>query len=209
MRGFHRNRALSESPTPRYGHPVGGKADRFRPRFHTARDGRVAEWSIAPVLKTGDAQASVGSNPTPSANLFFFKRLKNQLSLWFSAWLSAENPSLIYNSIHFLLWRGWVECFTLVPWHSLFAEPPTISDDEFRTGMFELSMPLAGLSFKAEEAKVRPPFSDKWISKKLLAPGALMGLNREGSDNPFSNDQYWLSTFRRGRPSCPAYPPRH
>jgi hypothetical protein len=30
-------------------------------------DGRVAEWSIAPVLKTGDAQASVGSNPTPSA----------------------------------------------------------------------------------------------------------------------------------------------
>ena len=30
--------------------------------------GRVAEWSIAPVLKTGDVQASVGSNPTPSAN---------------------------------------------------------------------------------------------------------------------------------------------
>ena len=27
----------------------------------------MAEWSIAPVLKTGDAQASVGSNPTPSA----------------------------------------------------------------------------------------------------------------------------------------------
>src|SRR3990167_4969657 len=30
--------------------------------------GRVAEWSIAAVLKTADAQASVGSNPTPSAN---------------------------------------------------------------------------------------------------------------------------------------------
>jgi hypothetical protein len=27
----------------------------------------VAEWSNAPVLKTGDVQASVGSNPTPSA----------------------------------------------------------------------------------------------------------------------------------------------
>ena len=30
-------------------------------------DGRVAERSIAAVLKTADAQASVGSNPTPSA----------------------------------------------------------------------------------------------------------------------------------------------
>jgi hypothetical protein len=31
------------------------------------RSGRVAEWSNAPVLKTGKAQAFVGSNPTPSA----------------------------------------------------------------------------------------------------------------------------------------------
>jgi hypothetical protein len=29
--------------------------------------GRVAEWSIAPVLKTGEPKGSVGSNPTPSA----------------------------------------------------------------------------------------------------------------------------------------------
>ena len=28
----------------------------------------MAEWFKAPVLKTGDAQASVGSNPTLSAN---------------------------------------------------------------------------------------------------------------------------------------------
>ncbi len=30
--------------------------------------GGVVEWSIAPVLKTGEPQGSVGSNPTPSAN---------------------------------------------------------------------------------------------------------------------------------------------
>ena len=29
--------------------------------------GEVAEWSKAPVLKTGDVKASVGSNPTLSA----------------------------------------------------------------------------------------------------------------------------------------------
>ena len=29
--------------------------------------GGVAEWSIAPVLKTGEPQGSVGSNPTSSA----------------------------------------------------------------------------------------------------------------------------------------------
>jgi hypothetical protein len=32
--------------------------------------GGVVEWSIAPVLKTGEPQGSVGSNPTPSANFF-------------------------------------------------------------------------------------------------------------------------------------------
>ncbi len=31
--------------------------------------GGVAEWSIAPVLKTGEPQGSVGSNPTSSAKL--------------------------------------------------------------------------------------------------------------------------------------------
>lgn len=36
------------------------------------RNGRVAEWSIAPVLKTGDVKASVGSNPTSSATTLFW-----------------------------------------------------------------------------------------------------------------------------------------
>jgi hypothetical protein len=31
----------------------------------------MVEWFIAPVLKTGDPQGSVGSNPTPSAMLIF------------------------------------------------------------------------------------------------------------------------------------------
>lgn len=41
--------------------------------------GGVAEWSIASVLKTEEAQASVGSNPTPSAN---FAAGKEDTSLW-------------------------------------------------------------------------------------------------------------------------------
>ncbi len=32
--------------------------------------GGVVEWLMAPVLKTGDPQGSVGSNPTPSAARF-------------------------------------------------------------------------------------------------------------------------------------------
>ena len=32
--------------------------------------GEMAEWSKAPVLKTGDVKASVGSNPTLSAKAF-------------------------------------------------------------------------------------------------------------------------------------------
>ena len=30
--------------------------------------GGVVEWLMAPVLKTGEVKASVGSNPTPSAS---------------------------------------------------------------------------------------------------------------------------------------------
>lgn len=42
-----------------------------------------------------------------------------------------------------------------------------------------LALPVAGLSLKKGEATVRPPFSDHWIKDKLLAPGALDGLNSE------------------------------
>ncbi|WP_444451456.1 tyrosine-type recombinase/integrase [Rhodobacter capsulatus] len=42
-----------------------------------------------------------------------------------------------------------------------------------------LVLPLSDLSFKEGDAKKRPPFSVKWIKEKLLAPGALDGLNPE------------------------------
>ena len=42
-----------------------------------------------------------------------------------------------------------------------------------------LSLPLDGLSFKEGEAVQRPPFSPEWIKDKLLADGALDGLNAE------------------------------
>ncbi len=41
--------------------------------------GGVAEWSIAPVLKTGEPQGSVGSNPTPSASTVSRMSLPNPL----------------------------------------------------------------------------------------------------------------------------------
>ena len=39
--------------------------------------GGVVEWLMAPVLKTGRAQALVGSNPTPSANSILELRFSN------------------------------------------------------------------------------------------------------------------------------------
>jgi hypothetical protein len=44
-------------------------------RILAAAFGGVVEWLMAPVLKTGRAQALVGSNPTPSAKLIFRFRL--------------------------------------------------------------------------------------------------------------------------------------
>ena len=46
----------------------GEMAERFKAPVLKFVVGRVAEWSIALVLKTSDGQPSVGSNPTPSAN---------------------------------------------------------------------------------------------------------------------------------------------
>ena len=42
-----------------------------------------------------------------------------------------------------------------------------------------LVLPLTDLSFKEGEKRTRPPFSVAWIKDKLLAPGALDGLNLE------------------------------
>ncbi len=42
-----------------------------------------------------------------------------------------------------------------------------------------LVLPLTDLALKAGEARSRPPFSNKWITEKILAPGALDGLNTE------------------------------
>jgi len=42
-----------------------------------------------------------------------------------------------------------------------------------------LDLPLSDLSIKEHEKKTRPAFSTDWIQKKLLAPGALDGLNIE------------------------------
>lgn len=42
-----------------------------------------------------------------------------------------------------------------------------------------LVLPLDGLSFKEGDAGQRSPFSPEWIQDKLLAPGALDGLNSE------------------------------
>jgi integrase len=40
-------------------------------------------------------------------------------------------------------------------------------------------LPLSDLAFKGGEKRSRPPFSAEWIKAKLLAPGALAGLNTE------------------------------
>jgi integrase len=42
-----------------------------------------------------------------------------------------------------------------------------------------LDLPLSGLAVKEGEPETRPPFSREWIAEKLLAPGALKGLNDE------------------------------
>lgn len=46
-----------------------------------------------------------------------------------------------------------------------------------RMKRLDLDLAFDGLSFREGEARQRPPFSDSWIKEKLLADGALDGLN--------------------------------
>ena len=59
----------SHRATERSIYLAGSLPDGTLPRPRNA--GGVVEWLMAPVLKTGRAQALVGSNPTPSASLIF------------------------------------------------------------------------------------------------------------------------------------------
>ncbi len=40
-----------------------------------------------------------------------------------------------------------------------------------------LTLPLGEFAFRESETRTRPPFSPEWIRSRLLAPGALSGLN--------------------------------
>ena len=55
----------------------------------------MVEWFIAPVLKTGDPQGSVGSNPTPSARLIL-NDLRRCLVIYRN---ENRNMSAIFRSI--------------------------------------------------------------------------------------------------------------
>ena len=50
-----------------------------------ALQGGVVEWLMAPVLKTGDPQGSVGSNPTPSVSELKTGILESSLDILFMA----------------------------------------------------------------------------------------------------------------------------
>lgn len=55
----------------------------------------------------------------------------------------------------------------------------TVIEDVARAKNIALRFNRAKLMFKQEDADHRPPFTEKWIKEKLLAPGALEGLNPE------------------------------
>jgi hypothetical protein len=52
---------------------------RLRPEMVVGGVGEVAEWPIAPVLKTGDPKGSGGSNPSLSV---FLKYRSSSQSMW-------------------------------------------------------------------------------------------------------------------------------
>lgn len=66
-----------------------------------------------------------------------------------------------------------------------------------------IDLPLGELSFREGETRTRPPFSVDWIKSKLLAKGALGGLN------PEARGLFWgWSTLSIGRQRGPLLAPR-
>src|SRR5688500_18782486 len=69
-----RRTSAAAPPSPPPGPSCGGR----EPCYSDPGRGGVAEWTNAPVLKTGVVQATVGSNPTPSATRRLCDRLHSQ-----------------------------------------------------------------------------------------------------------------------------------
>ena len=61
-------------------------------------NGRLTEWSIVPVLKTGVPQGTVGSNPTSSAKVFKLFKTKTVL-LHITIKLLKDASSNLHNFI--------------------------------------------------------------------------------------------------------------
>lgn len=55
----------------------------------------------------------------------------------------------------------------------------TVIEDVARSKNIALGFNRTKIMFKTEDADHRPPFTEKWIREKILAPGALDGLNPE------------------------------
>ena len=73
--------------------------------------GEVAEWSNAPVLKTGDSQGSGGSNPSLSALPFRYFSIGVRIPRIYSAsiplfFYRGSNPSHLFRSLLFKISRG-------------------------------------------------------------------------------------------------------
>lgn len=58
------------------------------------------------------------------------------------------------------------------------SELSSMLKEVFKVKLINLDLNFSGLAFKAKDNQ-RPPFSDKWIKEKIMAPGALDGLDKD------------------------------
>ena len=78
---------------------------RGRRSYCAALFGGVVEWLMAPVLKTGEVKASVGSNPTPSVDRLMSMPKSLVARQWISALLRHSAAYLPRPAAWVFVWR--------------------------------------------------------------------------------------------------------
>lgn len=131
-------------------------------------------WDLAAasVRRKSDDQRRRWENPRK-------KSIKNLIAVIGDKRLNQITPDDMQDFHHWWLERLEIEELTANSANKDFTHIAGILKLVNERKKFRLDLPLSGYRFSEDEKVPRPPFSDEWIRDKMLAPGALDGLNSE------------------------------
>jgi integrase len=167
-----------EAATDRRGHPIPQEADALlgavpQPEITVSR-ARDLFWGLTSDRLQGKTrdQIRIWRNPRIKAVAFFIEIIGDKPLRDITGDDMLEYRAALWNRVA----NGEIKAASANTEMQLFSNILRTVNRMKRLG---LALPLNDLTFKEGAKRTRPPFSEDWIKDRLLAPGALDGLNTQ------------------------------